>query len=154
MLNSISWQQYLTAITLLTIAWYAFVLLRYYRPELTARFQTKNKSLPLIASAPILGSIKTDQTTVNSEELIFSSGEPDDISDHSLPPGPSDELLAETRTLVQAFRDTPNKTEFLSLLELLLSKYEPYEDEIDLKVIRSLATQLPFNIEEHEWPQF
>jgi hypothetical protein len=154
MLNSISWQQYLTALSLLTIAWYAFVLLRYYRPELVGRFQTKTDPLPLVTSAPILGGIKTDHDTLNADELYFGSASPDDISDSSLPAGPTDELLAETQTLVQAFIDTPNKTEFLSLLGLLLSKYEPYEDEVDLKVIRPLAAQLPFTIEEHEWPKF
>jgi hypothetical protein len=56
--------------------------------------------------------------------------------------------------LVHAFLDTPNKTEFLSLLGVLLSKYEPYGDEIDLKALRPLAKQLPFTIEETEWPTF
>lgn len=154
MLQHISWQEYFTAILLLTALWYAFVLLRYYRPEITARFQKHELQPALVASAPVIGSIKTDYKTMDSEELQFGSPSPDDISDSSLAPGPADELLAEAQTLARAFQDTPNKTEFLSLLGVLLSKYEPYEDEIDLKALRPLAAQLPFEIEEYEWPKF
>lgn len=153
MLSNISWHQYFTVIAPLTTVWYIFVLLRYFRPQLAGRFKNKSVSpVPLVASAPVLGAIKSENTRVDPDELIFSSGPPDDISDTSLPPGPTDELLAETQTLVQAFCDTPDKTEFLSLLGVLLAKYEPFEGEIDLKVIRPLAAQLPFHIEEHEWP--
>ncbi len=154
MLNTISWQQYWTALTLLLLAWYSYVILRYYRNELFNRFKPNIGPLPLVASAPVLGTIKSEQNILDPEELHFSSLISDDISDHSLPPGPTDELLGEAQTLTQAFIDTANKTEFLALLELLLSKYEPHKDEIDLKVIRPLAKRLPFPIEEHEWPTF
>jgi len=154
MLQHISWQEYFTAILLLTALWYAFVLLRYYRPEITARFQKNELQPALVASAPVIGGIKTDYETMDAEELSFGSASPDDISDFTLVPGPTDELIAEAQTLAQAFKETPNKTEFLSLLAVLLSKYEPYEDEIDLKALHPLAAQLPFTIEEHEWPKF
>jgi hypothetical protein len=154
MFNSISWQSYWTNVILISAGWYAYVLLRHYRPELMKRFKPKAEPLPLVSSAPVMGSIRTDQATLDPEELHFGSNQPDDISDHSLPPGPAGELFNEAQTLIQAFRETPNKIEFLSLLELLLSKYEPYKDEIDLKVIRPLAAQLPFNIEDQEWPEF
>lgn len=154
MLQHISWQQYITATLLLTALWYAFILLRYYRPEIAACFQKNEVQPGLVASAPVLGGIKTDYETIASEELQFGSASPDDISDSTFAPGPTDELVAEAQTLAQAFRDTPNKTEFLSLLSILLSKYEPYEDEIDLKALRPLATQLPFEIEATEWPTF
>ena len=154
MLQHISWQQYSTAVLLLTALWYAFVLLRYYRPEIGARLKRRDLQPALVAAAPVIGGIKTDYETMNAEEMQFGSPSSDDISDSTLPPGPTDELLAEAQTLAQAFKDTPNKTEFLSLLAVLLSKYEPYEDEIDLKALRSLAAQLPFEIKETEWPKF
>ncbi len=154
MLNSISWQQYLTALTLLTIAWYGYVILRYYRNDLFKRFKPAAEPVPLVAMSPVMGQIKTEQATLEAEDLHFGNSESDDISDHSLPPGPTDELFSEAQTLTQAFRDTPDKKEFLSLLQVLLSKYEPYQDEINLKVIRPLAEQLPFPIEENEWPKF
>ncbi|MEO8948536.1 MAG: hypothetical protein ABI308_09015 [Mucilaginibacter sp.] len=142
MLHIISWQQYGTAILLLTALWYAYVFWRYYRRE-------KRESPPLVAYAPVIGGIKTDYEILDAEELSFGAATPDDIST-----GPTDELVSEAQTLAQAFRDTPNKTEFLSLLNVLLSKYEPYQDEIDLKALRPLAAQLPFTIEEQEWPKF
>ncbi len=154
MLNAISWHQYLTAVTLLTIAWYSYVILRYYRNDLLKRFGQATEPEPLVAMSPIMGQIKTEQATLDAEDLQFGNSDSDDISDHSLPPGPTDELFSEAQTLAQAFTDTRDKQEFLSLLQVLLSKYEPYQDEIDLKVIRPLATQLPFPIEEHEWPKF
>jgi hypothetical protein len=152
MLSNISWQQYLTAVFLLTAVWYAFVLARYYRAELAGRLKNKTAPSSLVSSTPVMGAVKTDYEARSPEELYFGSAAPDDIGNTSRPPGPTEELLAETQILVQAFRDAPNKTEFLSLLGVLLSKYEPYQDEIDLKVIRPLAAQLPFPIEEHEWP--
>lgn len=154
MLQHISWQQYGTALFLLTALWYAFVILRYYRPEISAHFRKNELPTPLVASAPVIGSIKTDYETPDAEELQFGSASPDDISDFTLAPGPADELVAEAQTLAMAFQDTPNKAEFLSLLGVLLSKYEPYRNEIDLKALRPLAAQLPFAIEEQEWPKF
>ncbi|MFD0749162.1 hypothetical protein ACFQZS_03350 [Mucilaginibacter calamicampi] len=154
MLNTISWQQYFTTVLLLTLAWYGYVLLRYYRDKIMGRFQTKADPSSWVSSAPVLGAVKQDNPRLDPEELSFGNSQPDDISDSTLLCGPTDELLAETQSLVEAFRDTPDKTGFLSLLGVLLAKYEPYEDEIDLKVIRPLAKQLPFPIEEHEWPKF
>lgn len=151
MLHTISWQEYITATLLLTALWYVFVILRYYRPEITNRFQTAE--LPLVNPSP-LGAIRSDKDTVTGDEVQFGSSSSDDISDSTTVPGPEDELLAETQTLMQAFKDTADKTAFLSLLGVLLSKYEPYQDEIDLHIIRPLAAQLPFRIEEHEWPKF
>jgi hypothetical protein len=149
MLDHVSWQQYITATALITTAWYTFVLLRYYRPEITGRLKTIQVQPPLVASP--LGAIKTGNESRDSEELYFGPATPDDNSDAA---SPAEELAAEAQMLVQAFLDTPNKPEFLSLLGVLLSKYEPYEAEIDLKALRPLAAQLPFPIEEHEWPKF
>jgi len=155
MLNTISWQQYITAIILCSAAWYVYVGLRYYKPEISAFLKIKSKpesSIPAVANqmSVVMGEAKPEANTglYEPDELIFSASSPDDISDQTLPKGPSDDLLAEAQVLAQA---CPDKTEFLSLFKLLLNKYEVYADEISLPaIIKSL--QLPFQVAANEWP--
>jgi len=164
MLNTISWQQYTTAILVLSAAWYAYVGLRYYRNELGTLLKIKpaiHTVVPPIANklSVVMGEAKpeTDTGIFPAEELIFSSADPDDVSDQTLPAGPADELLAEAKILVTAYSENDNKTEFLSLFKLLLDKYEVFRDEISLPVVtRSISdfarTRLPFPLKETEWP--
>lgn len=161
MLSSLSWQQYFTAIFLLSAAWYAYVGLRYYQPELLALLKIKKKAssiLPAVASQMnvVIGEARPDADTalLSSEELRFGNNEPDDISDQTLPKGPSDDLLAEAQALINVYQDNDNKAEFLSLFRTLLSKYEVFADEISLPaVISALQTnQLPFTLKADEWP--
>ncbi|MDB5004425.1 MAG: hypothetical protein JWQ34_2650 [Mucilaginibacter sp.] len=161
MLHAISWQQYMTAVLLLTAAWYTYVGLTYYRPELRNLLPKKAAdTMPLVALAPmraVIGGIQPDAGTASADpdELIFSPGEPDDISEATLPKGPSDDLLAEAITLAGA---SGTKADFLSLLQVLLDKYEIYRDEISLPAFTAelLTQQLPFELFEHDldlhWP--
>ena len=165
MLSTISWQQYVTAVILLTTAWYAYVSLRYYQPELSAFLKIKPKqqsAVPAVANqmTVVMGEAKTEADTglYNSDELIFSSTQPDDISDQTLPKGPADDLLAEAQALVSAYAENDDKNEFLSLFKLLLDKYEVFADEISLHtIIKQLnsyaADKLLFQIQAEEWPQ-
>jgi len=164
MLNAISWQEYITAVLLLTVAWYAYVGLRYYRPELAVLLKIKpavESTVPTVANklTVVMGEVKPEADTglYHPEELLFSSHEPDDISDQTLPKGPADDLLEEAMVLVDAYGENDNKTEFLSLFKLLLDKYEVFADEISLPaIIKSLndfaADKLPFKIQAAEWP--
>ena len=164
MLNTISWQQYITAVTLLAAAWYAYVGLRYYQPELSAFFKIKptvHTTVPAVANqmTVVMGEAKPEVDTglYNPEELIFSSSQPDDISDQTLPKGPGDDLLAEAVVLIDVYSDNGDKNEFLSLFKLLLDKYEVFADEISLpailKQLNTYATdKLPFEIQAEEWP--
>lgn len=164
MLNAISWQQYITAVILFSAAWYAYVGLRYYKPELSAFLKIKNaarSTVPPVANqmTVVMGVAKPDADTglYNPEELIFSTSQSDDISDQTLPNGPADDLLAEAMVLVNAYGDNNDKTEFLSLFRLLLDKYEIFADEISLPaIIKSLndfaTNKLPFKIQAEEWP--
>lgn len=165
MLNAISWQQYSTAVILLTAAWYAYVGLRYYQPEITTFLKINPKpqsTVPPVANqmTVVMGEAKPDADTglFDPDELIFSNSQPDDISDQTLPKGPSDDLLAEAAVLMDAYGDNNDKTEFLSLFKLLLDKYEVFADEISLPTLINqlntyAADKLPFQIQAEEWPQ-
>jgi|SRR5665213_1080131 len=165
MLNTISWQQFITAILLIAAAWYAYIGLTYYRSELVAflkNMQAIKNQLPPAdrqASNSVMGIARPepDNGLNNPEELIFGPVEPDDIRDTTLPNGPADDLLAEGAMLMTAFSETGTKQDFLLLLRLLIDKYEINRDEISLEsVIASLQisakTKLSFEITHEEWP--
>jgi len=164
MLNSISWQQYVVAVLLMTLAWYAYVGLRYYQPEISRALRIKPKptsALPEVASDPadLLAPSRPEPGTgqQNAEELIFSISSPDDISDQTLPKGPSDDLLADGQSLINAFTENDDKADFLNLLGLLVKRYDVFADEISLlsfiASLKASANKLPFSITAEEWPQ-
>lgn len=110
-------------------------------------------------STAVMGkiSIESDTATYDAGELIFGDTTPDDIGDQTLPKGPADDLLAEAQTLIAAYEENDDKPGFLSLLKVLLSKYEVFADEISLSaIINSLQqlaqTKLPFRLNDTEWP--
>ena len=117
--------------------------------------------MPVVANkmTAVMGQISPDADTgtVDAEELIFRNSTPDDISDQTMPKGPADDLLAEAETLITAYGDNDDKSGFISLLKILVSKYEVFADEISLPaVINSLKqlaqTKLPFHVDDTEWP--
>jgi hypothetical protein len=164
MLNAISWQQYVTAIVLCSAAWYAYVGLRFYQPELQAFLKIKSKDhtlTPPVATqtTAVMGKINPDADTgiVEAETLTFGNATPDDISDQTLPKGPADDLLAEAQTLVVAYADNDDKSGFISFLKMLIGKYEVFADEISLPAVidslKQFATdKLPFRLNDAEWP--
>jgi len=164
MLHAISWQQYITAIIICAAAWYAYVGLRFYQSELQVFLKIKPKDStvpPPVANkmTVVLGQISPDADTgiYESEQLRFGSATPDDVDDQTLPKGPADDLLGEAQTLITAYEDNDDKHGFLSLLKVLLSKYEVFADEISLPaIITSLKqfaqTKLPFQLNDSEWP--
>ncbi|MFS2187228.1 hypothetical protein ACCC92_11190 [Mucilaginibacter sp. Mucisp84] len=164
MLNAISWQQYVAAVLSFSAAWYAYVGLRYYRTELAAWLKIKptvQSTVPPVANklTVVMGAAKpeTDTGLYPAEELLFSAGDPDDISDQTLPKGPADDLLDEAKVLINAYSENNDKTEFLSLFRLLLDKYEVFREEISLPAVISALSEfagsrLPFRLKETEWP--
>lgn len=165
MLNTISWQHYLIAVILCCAAWYVYVGIRFYQPELQTLLKIKRPHpsfTPGVANAEtsIIGVVGKDPDThaYEANELIFGSPEPDEVSDQTLPKGPFDDLLLEASTLMTAYEDNEDKQGFLSLFKILLSKYEVFADEISLPAaissLKTIAqTKLPFPLSDAEWPQ-
>jgi hypothetical protein len=164
MLSFISWQQYFTVILLLGVVWYTSIGLMYYRQELAGFFKNKAKADNTLQSngqitiVPVMGAVKPEEASglQDPEELIFGASSPDDISEATISKGPADDLLAEAKTLVYAFAENGTKSEFLSLLNVLLGQHEIFRDEINLETIvaglRPLAADsLPFEISDDEW---
>lgn len=153
MLNHISWQQYISAVIFIAAVWYGWVLFKYYKPKPKAVPPT-----PPVANqmTVVMGAVKADTDTGvhGPEELRFSVASPDAISEQTLPKGPGDELLEEAQTLMTAYADNEDKKSFLSLLKILLNKYEVFADEISLPaIIKQLKHHhLPFTIADNEWP--
>ena len=140
MLHTISWQQYFAAVFLISLAYYAYVLLRYYRRE-----PESQPALPQVSA--LMGAIRPEPGTgsVSPEELMFAE------------PESEAEFRAEALTLVKAFEQLDDKPEFLALMELLVYKYVPFRQEIDLDAVmssvREKASALPFTIEDAQWPR-
>lgn len=89
MLHSISWLQYAIAISLLLTVYYLAVILIYYRPKIIAMVNGKSQYLNDIEPYPVeknvLGEIQPDMNgaSIVSEELQFSSGQPDQLTEEN-----------------------------------------------------------------------
>ena len=150
MLSSISWQQYLAAIVILTVSYYGYVILRYYQKEISNLFNRKQSSASLFANAQatpanVMGAAKMDTgiSVSKSEELYFSESTPDDVgaaltnqenlhSHTDVIYSPSEELEVEAGNLIAAFQEIDNKPEFITLLRILIDSYKRFKDDIDL----------------------
>lgn len=163
MLQAISWQQYLTAVILASLGWYAYVGFRFYRGAIMAYFKLspkgKNQTIPDVAVSSVMGKAKPDEGSVAfaGDDLVFSLPETsDEISTETIPRGPADDLLDEAQALADAFRDNDDKATFLALLHALLDQYELEREEISLNAfsrdLREYASALlPFSLSDQEW---
>ncbi len=158
MLNTISWQQYFVAVLIVLLLYYSYVLLRYFRPEISQLIKGKKQNLPVVNPKPadvVMAAAKPDLGTgsIDPEDMLFAEAEPEYLEKTS-----SEELLSESLALVDAFKEEDNKAEFLELLSVLVHKYQPFRQEIDLKAliakVRAKADKyLSFIINASEWPQ-
>src|ERR1700754_784427 len=141
MLSSISWQQYALAATVITGFYYSFIIFRYYQGEITRLFgagrKQRSPGAVFTSSAfQVMGEAKPDDTTrvSDSGELNFADPSSDDEDINTLvratPGAPehlredTDELMADAEQLIDAFKHNDHKTEFLSLLNILIGAYE------------------------------
>lgn len=141
MLSSISWQQYLAAIVILTLFYYLYILLRYYQKEighLLNRQQKQSNIFSGVASPiQVMGAAKLDNgvSISNTGDLQFGETSPDEIKSPAVSASdPSQELVMEAANLIEAFKDIDNKPEFLSLLKILIGSYQRFQDEIDFSL--------------------
>lgn len=168
MLSSISWQQFLAVLSILTLAYYAYVGLRYYQREIRNFFVKRTATVPQsAASSPpfqVMGTARPDHgvSISDSEELHFVvDDEPEsEITEtprpktpDTPPSDPTDALVKDVSHLVNAFQEIDDKPEFLSLLHIQIGTYQADAEEIDWPRVKKRVMQLtheklPFAIQE------
>jgi hypothetical protein len=177
MFESISWQDFLTTISLIVGGYYAITTLLLYGAEITSIFnQKKSKSIePTVSedqndsneSKDLMGKVKY-QTGVNvPHENVVESNELDvhqtqEAEESILSIDPREAMLAgfvsglkeEIATLVTEF-STSNEGEIILVFKSLLSVYPqlvrtPYKDSISLLIRDSLKANSAFHPELNE----
>ncbi|TWR24784.1 hypothetical protein FPZ43_17975 [Mucilaginibacter pallidiroseus] len=173
-MSSISWQQYFAAIAIISVTYYLYVLLRYYQREISNLFTSKQQSAVMsqggsISPTELMGAARPDKHVriVEEQELQFADEELNESLDSTgdLTDSnnnitiPEAQLIGETDNLIAAFKDVDNKSEFLSLLKILIGSFQPYQAEIDFSkvtthVISQSAENLLFDLTADELPKW
>lgn len=173
MLSSISWQQYLAAVAIISTSYYAYVILKYYQRDMSTLFTSKascNSQVQECVLAPIsiMGQSRLDQnfSIVSDHELQFAENEEvepvhdapqsDPVNSKAL--SLQQQLFQQIDKLIDAFADSGSKTDFVSLLAILLNSYEQYQSEINFSDVArhietSAAVRLPFNLTMTDLPK-
>lgn len=157
MLSSISWQHYLAAVVIITISYYLYVILRYYQKEISNLFNRKPQTANVFSafqSTPIsiMGQAKPENGVSISEtqNLPFSDVLPDEpesttnkpIQTAEIQNDPFSDLVSEAGNLIEAFKDVDNKQEFLTLVNILISSYNRFQEQIDLQAALSRVAEI------------
>lgn len=162
MLNSVTWQQFALAVGIATVIYYVFVLLRYYRSELTSAIKRSPsdrspKVLPLYPNN-LVGEAKPTEPGVSladSDELEFAEGETPSAQQTgtaeeslSVSANAYDNLKDEVKELISyAAAAEENKEGLLNLLLLYLEKAEePYRDNLSAYMIGECHGRFGFEI--------
>lgn len=177
MFNSISWQEFLTAISLIVGGYYAITTLLLYGDEITSIFkQQKSKSIELEVSEDqndsnesndLMGKVKYEtgvnvphENLIESNELNIAQAKEADEPIKAI--DPREEMLAgfatvlqeEITTLVTEF-STSAEGEIILVFKSLLSVYPqlartPYKDSLNLLICDSLKANSTFHPELNE----
>ena len=177
MFNSISWQEFLTAISLIVGGYYAITTLLLYGAEITSIFkQEKSKSTePEVSedqndsneSNDLMGSVKYEtgvnvphENLIESSELNVQEAKEADEPIKSIDPrearmaGFATVLQEEIATLVTEFSSSA-EGEIILVFKSLLSVYPqlvrtPYKDSLSLLICDSLKANSAFHPELNE----
>ncbi len=177
MFQSISWQEFLTAISLIVGGYYAITTLLLYGDEITSIFkQEKSKSIELEVSEDqndsnesndLMGSVKYEtQVNVPHENVIESSelnvAQANEAEEPIISIDPREAMMAghatvlqeEIATLVTEFSASP-EGEIILVFKSLLSVYPqlvktPHKDSLSLLIHDSLKATSAFHPELNE----
>lgn len=157
MLYAISWQHYLAAVIILTISYYLYVILRYYQKEITNLFNRKSQPVDVFSAihlpaVAVMGQAKPDNgvSVRETQDLQFTDVLPDEpeptikkpIQTTDFQNDPSSDLVSEAGNLIEAFKDVDNKQEFLTLVSILISSYNRFQEQIDLPAALSRIVEI------------
>lgn len=146
MLTTISWQQYVVAIMIITALYYLYIAIRYYQKDIAHLFHRKKISIDAFvglatADIAVMGPAKPDPgiSLTDGRELLFSSSN-SEVLDNQLPdmatPAETSEnseqtVLQEVEQLIEGFRESDDKSAFLALLKILLVSRGTDEPGVD-----------------------
>lgn len=166
MLQQFSWQQFLVAIAVLTLIWYAAVILLFYKKELKAflngkppeyptnkplphRWEDKVDELPAVAEGELMGKSKMPEgvSVIDMEELQFS--EPDDKTEKL---GLVSDVIEEIKLIFKILgQEDGNKQDFLKLIQEVKIRYPKIASSSSLSQINEfIQTNASFHLSSEE----
>lgn len=176
MFKTISWEEFIVAISVVAACYYAFVVAVFYRKDIGARLKGQGVSTTpakTIQSLPrpkdLMGAITTSipikrkplaESSANAEEVEVA--EMSVVADHPAS-APADELLQELGNLFEIMREgKPSQEAYLKNIKTLFSQYvhvigpEEYT-RVSVTIIDELKTKhdifLSTELVEELWPK-
>ncbi len=166
MLEKISWLTYLVSIFAVTLIYYGWVSLTFYRAELAGLLrkgpekQTSTRQQPTLNTAIIGQTAPEAEMVAGEQDLLFGPGEPDEsATGETAEPrqiGEFSEMVGEIKTLIRVMAESAESRENFELLfGLIVQKYPALSaTQYRSKIIGFLLAEsegvFPFNLCEEE----
>lgn len=165
MLSTISWPQYFAAIAVTGTCYYSYIFLRYYQREISGLLTRKtagsaNQEHSARLPLSVIGLIRENPhvSYLDEREVQFAGDDQANIAEFDAedqvtaktgPESLQQQLVKETDQLMEAFAAENNKSEFLSLLSILIGAYRQQASNLDLARLATYMQQaapakLPF----------
>ncbi|HYF66720.1 MAG TPA: hypothetical protein VD884_01230 [Ohtaekwangia sp.] len=160
MLKSISWQEFLTVLSVLSLIYYSILGLVYYRVEIKNLISGKGKSdaspRPSTRSSnSLIGQIREeegidedeDQSTISSDQINPAQNHPQDAL-----LGTVADLLKDLKEIIDSIATSKTeKGESLVLIKAVFSRYEQlrdtnYQQPVELFLYENAIDQFPFEL--------
>lgn len=176
MFNSISWQEFLNAISIVSVAYYVISILLLYSGEIIQRFKAKgdnaNNPVPKVKEdwGNVMGGINKDlpkkhEQTVDAQELLVQQpklNEQSTENEDSLLIGSVSDLLHEIKVLARVIKENNgSKAEGASMFQSLLANYAhlsttKYQQSVSLLIHDLCRSECGFEVDLSEvnawWP--
>lgn len=172
MLHQISWFTYGSAVFFITVAYYGYVGLTFYRTELQAVIYRLTGRKPAVIQLSggdfqipehdVSGAIKPEEVDfVAQEDLSFGPSEETETPVIPMPVrnaqdihllGEFSEMISEVKTLIRVINESSeSKENFEMLFRLIIQKYHSlagtaYEEQVNDYLVNEGADQFPFSL--------
>ncbi len=176
MFKSITWQEFIVAISVVAACYYAFIVAVFYRKDIGAKLKGQGFSTAPVKTPNqphpknLMGAI-APSTPIRKKPLAESSANAEEVqvADLSIAPEiehpstPADELIQELRNLFEIMKEgKPSQDAYLKNVKTLISQYAhligPEEfTRISLLIIKELKAKhdifLTIDLIEELWPK-
>lgn len=163
MLQQFTWQQFLTAAAILSISWYAAVLLLYFRPEIRALFSGRRMhppekpadgppSIPDGEDDGLMGPTVLPEgvETVGDDDFSFAGMPGAEAKTRRL--GVVSDVMQELKNITGILeKENGTKEDFYSLFALVRERYPSIRESGQLEALTAyLVDYLPFGLTDEE----